>query len=110
MFVQAFRKLSASAMDDKHIIMQRIVHVTQKPRVSNSRSFIALIDNYGGCYVWKMAKPLQLHRLNSGYNNISLCSCNYLGEVQNVCNSPKMHKPVSPHTKPLILDWSSSGQ
>lgn len=71
MFVQAFRKLSASAMDDKHIIMQRIVHVTQKPRVSNSRSFIALIDNYGGCYVWKMAKPLQLHRLNSGYNNIS---------------------------------------
>lgn len=74
MFVQrhqAFRKLSASAMDDKHIIMQRVVDVTQKPRVSNSRRFIALIDSYGSYYVWEMAKPLQLHRLNSGCNNIS---------------------------------------
>lgn len=74
MFVQhyqAFRKLSASAMEDKHITMQRVVDVTQKPRVSNSRSFIALIDSYAGYYVWKTAKPLQLHRLNSGSNNIS---------------------------------------
>lgn len=74
MFVQhyqAFRKRSASAMDDKHIIMQRVVDVTQKPRVSTSRSFVALIDSYGGYYAWKTAKPLQLHRLNSGCNNIS---------------------------------------
>lgn len=46
-------------MDDKHIILQRVVDVTQKPHVSNSRSFIALIDSYGSFYVWKMAKPLQ---------------------------------------------------
>lgn len=102
MFVQhyqAFRKLSASAVEDKHITMQRVVDLTQKPRVSNSRSFIALIDSYAGYYGWKTVKPLQLHQLNSGSNNIS---CNYLGEGQNVCNGPKMHKPVGPNTKPLI--------
>lgn len=74
MFVQhykAFRKLSASAVDDKHIIMQRVVDVTQKPRVSNFRSFTALIDSYGGYYVRKTAKPLQLQQLNSGCSNIS---------------------------------------
>ena len=73
MFVQhyqAFCKCSAAAMDDNHIIMQRVVDVTQKPRVSSSRSFIALIDSYGGYYVWTTAKPLQLQRLNSGCNNI----------------------------------------
>lgn len=79
MFVQryrAFRKLSASAVDDKHIIVQRVVDVTQTPHFSNFRIFIALIDSYGSYYVWKMAKPLQLHRLNSGCNNISCVPAN----------------------------------
>lgn len=62
---QALRKPSASAADDKHIIVQRVVDVTQKPRGSNSGIFTALIDSYGGYYVWKTAKPLQQYFLSS---------------------------------------------
>lgn len=62
---QAFRKPSASAGDDEHIIVQRVADVTQEPRGSDSRILIALIDSYGGYYVWKTAKPLQQYFLSS---------------------------------------------